>query len=403
MLHRRHTAAALLCAAALAPLAQAYAAGCGTVVGAPLIIGSVSEIAAKAGGSYALNLAAGEGVFIDLASLAPEPVSAGNASGSAAEGAAVAAHDSSGDDAPLPHNLAVCNGKGRVLAPQPGEVFEKGGSVSRIGGGQRLRFIAPAAGTYTLTVNVDDSKRELLVRRRELTGGQAMAIPAQLDGTASGSASSAAPLVYSFAGTAGQWVELKSASEKDTLLRLAGPDRDGNYSKIAENDDSDGLNPMIRRKLPQTGIYYLQVDSLSDEAAEFALTLKKIDAPKPPPPPATIRPGPALPFKLDDGDDVKIYALQVVSGHSYRIDAAPGAAWDIAVAIGLPNPVEPDDGGDGPDASFSEVKGQDAGTSGAEKLIFTARNTGQLLIKIKSFGLEESDGAFTLGVTDLGT
>jgi hypothetical protein len=73
-------------------------------------------------------------------------------------------------------------------------------------------------------------------------------------------------MVFSFAGTAGQWVELKSTSEKDTLLRLAAPDREGAYSVVAENDDSDGLNPAIRRKLPVTGTYFVQVDSLSERA-----------------------------------------------------------------------------------------------------------------------------------------
>ena len=93
-------------------------------------------------------------------------------------------------------------------------------------------------------------------------------------------------MVFSFSGTAGQWVMLKSTSEKDTLLRLAGPDKVGEYAQIAENDDSDGLNPVLRRKLPLTGTYYVQVDSLSDESAEFELTINRTDAPKPPPPPA---------------------------------------------------------------------------------------------------------------------
>jgi hypothetical protein len=386
MIRRRIFAAALLSAAALAPLAQVHAAGCNAAGASALTVGTVVDVAPGSAANYALNLGAGEGVIIDLASLAAQDA---------------ASDGDEGEKPAAPRSLAVCNAKGAVLAPQPGEVFEKGGSVSAIEGGQRLRFIAPTAGRYTLSVTPADARRELLVRKRELTGGQAAALPAQLDGTQSGVASTAAPMVYSFAGTAGTWVELKSTSEKDTVLRLAGPDREGNYSVVAENDDSDGLNPVIRRKLATTGTYYLQVDSLSDEAGEFALTLKRIEAPKPPPPPAVLRAGAALSAKLDSGDDVKIYALPVVAGHSYRIEAA-APAYDIALAIGLPNPVEPDDGGTAPDASFSEVKSQDSGTRGTEKLNFTARSTGQLLVRVKSFGLEESDGSFMLGVTDLG-
>lgn len=389
MIRTHILAAALLSAAALAPLAQANAAACSGAASA-IGVGTVVEVAAGSAASYALSLAAGEGVIVDLTSLAAKPP---------------AGDDEHGDEhaaASPSRGLALCNARGAVLAPQPGEVFEKGGSVASIDGGQRLRFVAPSAGRYTISVSASGEKRELLVRRRELSGGQSSVVPAQLDGTQSAVASSSAPMVYSFAGTAGQWVELKSTSEKDTVLRLAGPDREGNYAVLAENDDSDGLNPIIRRRLPLAGTYYLQVDSLSDDAGEFALTLKRIEAPKPPPPPVMLRPGPALSGKLESGDDIRIYALPVIAGHSYRIEAA-AAPYDIAVAIGLPNPVEPDDGGIGADANFSEVKSQDSGTRGSEKLNFTARSTGQLLVRIKNFGLEDSDGSFTLGVTDLGS
>ena len=207
-------------------------------------------------------------------------------------------------------------------------------------------------------------------------------------------------MVFTFSGTAGQWVELKSTSEKDTVLRLAGPDRKGAYSKIAENDDSDGLNPMIRRRLPITGTYYLQVDSLAEDIGAFELTLKKIDAPKPPPPPVAMRVGARVSDKLKDGDDVRLYTLPVVSGHNYRL--LLNAAYDGVVAIGLSNPVEPDDGSDKADAGFTEVKSQDTGTSGDEKLDFTARSTGSLLVRVKSFGIGDTDGTFTLVATDEG-
>jgi hypothetical protein len=257
------------------------------------------------------------------------------------------------------------------------------------------------AGQYTVTTAASDEPREILVRRRSVGASPPPVVSAQLDSSQKGIASSSAPMVFSFAGTAGQWVLLKSTSEKDTVLRLAGPDKAGEYAQIAENDDSDGLNPVLRRKLATTGTYYLQVDSLSDEPGEFELSLKRTDAPKPPPPPAALRTGAQVADKLADGDDVKLYTLAVVSGHSYRLDLT--AAYDGVVAIGLPNPVEPDDGGDKPDAGFSEVKSQDSGTSGTEKLNFTARSTGQLMVRVKSFGIGETDGSYTLTATDLGS
>jgi hypothetical protein len=88
--------------------------------------------------------------------------------------------------------------------------------------------------------------------------------------------------------------------------------------------------------------------------------------------------------------------LPVTAGHSYRLELT--AAYDGVVAIGLPNPLESD--GDDDKAGFSEIKSQDSGTTGTERLNFTARSTGQLLVRVKSFGIGETDGTYTLTATD---
>ena len=387
------TTAILFATVSLVPLAQAQAAPCPAAGAATVTIGTVADVAPGAMRSFSLSLGANEGVIVDLSNLKP-PAPAARSGG-----------DEEGDEherstPPTPRTLKLCDAKGTLLAPQPGEVFEKGGSVSSTSDGERLRFVAASAGQYVITAAASAEPRELLVRRRSVGASPPPVIAAQLDGGQKGITSSSAPMVFSFTGTAGQWVQLKSTSEKDTVLRLAGPDRTGEYTVIAENDDSDGLNPMIRRKLPAAGTYYLQVDSLSDEPGEFELTLKRTEAPKPPPPPAALRSGLQLAGRLADGDDIKLYSLPVVSGHSYRLDLT--APYDGVVAIGLPNPVEPDDGGEKPDTGFAEIKSQDSGTTGTEKLTFTARSTGQLLVRIKSFGIGETDGGYTLTATDLG-
>ncbi len=388
------TTALLLAATALGPLAQA--APCPASGGTALTVGTVADVAPGAARSFSINLGANEGVIVDLSSLKPPaPAATSHEEG-----------DGEGDEhehtpAPVPHTLKLCDAKGTVLAPMPGEVFEKGGSVSSTNDGERLRFVAGSAGQYVVSASASDEPREILVRRRSIGSSPPPVVSAQLDGSQKGITSSSSPMVFSFAGTAGQWVLLKSTSEKDTVLRLAGPDKAGEYSQIAENDDSDGLNPVLRRKLATTGTYYLQVDSLSDEPGEFELSLKRSDAPKPPPPPVALRSGAQVAGRLADGDAVVLYILPVVAGHSYRLDLT--ASYDGVVAIGLPNPVEPDDGGDKPDAGFSEVKSQDSGTSGTEKLNFTARSTGQLMVRVKSFGIGETDGGYTLTANDLGS
>ncbi len=380
-LRRRPLILAALLGGALAPLASAEAAACPGASSA-LAIGSVAPVASGAAQAFALELKAGQGVIVDLAALAPP---------------APKSEDEDADAATKAHALTLCDSAGKILAPQPGEVFEKGGSVSDTPDGERLRFVAPAAGRYVVAVAAGAVRREILARARELDAGGAGVIAVRLGSEQDGVVSSSTPQTFSFGGTAGQWVELKSTSEKDTLLNLAAPQRDGSYAVIAKNDDSDGLNPLIRRRLPANGTYFLQVDSLSDEAASYVLSLKKIATPPAETPPAALSAGETINGAMASGDDVKLYTLQVSAGHSYRLTLS--APYDGVVAIGLPNPIEAEDGDE---SGFSEVKSQDSGTSGTEKLDFTARSTGQLLVRVKSFGIEDGQGGFTLAVTDNG-
>ncbi len=389
----RRLAVSFLLAAAVAPLAQAQAqsraaAGCAGVDAGALTLGTAARVDPGAARSFALTLAAGQGVIVDLSSLVPAAASAAD-------------DDEHGDDAKPPlRDLALCDAKGAKLVPLAGEVFAKGGSVSAIPDGQRLRFVAPAAGRYRIGVVPSAEAREILVRERVLGHASGGVAPTGLGRVEEGKVSSSAPQVFTFAGTAGQWVELKSVSENDTVLHLAGPDQKGDYSEIASNDDSDGLNPVIRRRLPVTGTYYLQVDSLGDDLKDFTLTLKAVKAPPPPAPPAPLRAGATIRDRLANGDDARLYVMPVQAGHGYRIDLT--APYDGVVAIGLPNPVEAEDGDGGPGGGFAEVKSQDTNTSGTERLTFTARSTGQLLVRVKSFGIGDGDGGYTLTATDLG-
>lgn len=383
---RLSVTAVLLAAAALAPLSAAHAGTCTAAGASPLTVGTAAAIAPGAARNYALQLGKGEGVFVDLADLAAP---------------AGSDDDEEGGDDGKPKGLTLCDAAGKALVPQPWDVFEgEGGAVSTTTDGIRLRFQAPASGRYIVAVDAADGPREIIARSRKVEGGAGGALAAQLDGEVKGKIDSKAGKVWSFAGTAGQWVELKATSENDTVLALAGPDRAGDYVQLARNDDSDGLNPLIRRRLPVAGTYYLQLTSLGDASEDFTLSMKRIEAPAPPPPPRPLALGAAVKDKLTGEDDIALFALTVTAGHDYRIELA--APYDGHVAVGLPNPIEPDDGDTGPGAGFSEVKAQDSGTEGTERLNFTARQSGQLLVQVKSFGIGETDGGYTLTVTDLG-
>lgn len=384
----RRALAVILAATALVPPSGALAATCAGGAASPLTMGSAATVASGAARSFALDLSAGQGVIVDLANLTP-PAPAASQGDEEGETEAVKS---------TPRDLALCDAGGKLLAPMAGEVFEKGGSVADTPDGQRLRFVAPSAGRYVVTVSAADVPREILARGRDL-GSSGGVIATALGTEKAGTASSAAPQTFSFAGTAGQWVELRSTSEKDTLLNLAGPGRDGSYALMGSNDDSDGLNPLLRRRLPVSGTYFIQVDSLSAEPGEFTLSIKGIPTPPSPAPPLALRSGARISAKLNSGDDVRLYALSVLAGHRYDLELT--APYDAVVAIGLPNPIEADDA-DAKDAGFSEVKAQDANLTGTERLSFTAVSSGQVLVRVKSFGIDESDGGYTLKVTDQG-
>ena len=382
----RSLATALVLSSALLPLAAAHAAPCQGATAGALAIGQVVRLEPGPARALAIELASGQGVIADLSTLDTP-----------------AAKDGEGEDgdnakAP-PRNIAICSTAGVPLAPQAGEVFETGGSAIAIDGGTRLRFVAPATGTYTLWVDASGEAREVLVRNHDLGKGGGIAT-VKLGGSAEGRISTSAPLVYSFTAPAGQWVEIKSTSEGDTLLHLAGPDRAGAYSELAKVDDSDGLNPVIRRRLAVAGTSYIQLESLSDETQDFTLTVKPSMAPPAPPPPAAMRPGTAISAKLSGDDEAKLYVLPVVSGHSYRIELS--AEYDGVVKLGLPNPVDTGDGKEGLDAGFTEVVSADDGTTGTEKIDFTARQSGSLLVLVKSFRIGETDGSFRLIASDQG-
>ena len=155
------TTALLLAATALAPLAHASAATCPSSGGGALTVGTVADVAPGAARSFSLNLGANEGVIVDLSSLKPPAP------------ATTSHEDGEGDGhghtpAPAPHTLKLCDTGGKLLAPQPGEVFEKGGSVSATSDGERLRFVAPRAGQYVVSAAASDEPREILVRRRSV-------------------------------------------------------------------------------------------------------------------------------------------------------------------------------------------------------------------------------------------
>ncbi len=413
--------AALFAAGALAPLAAAQAGTCSTANVGSLTVGTAVAVAPGGARSFAVELTKGDGLIVDLDGYNdPNEASAADAAAGAAAAAAADAvapppmistvpHRASGDFGPASHfaeddaeKLRICDAAGAVLAPRAWDVFGgANGPLAVTDGGNRLRFVAPANGRYIIGVPAGDEARELLARSRRISASNVDPITVNLGSEQKGTVGKTTNPVYSFTASAGQWVELKAVSESDTVLRLAGPDRDGAYSEVAMNDDTDGLNPVIRRRLATAGTYYLRVETLGDSDDTFELSVKESQPPAPPPPPRPLALGRSVSDRLANEDDNRIYSLAVQAGRSYSL-TLDAPSYDGYLAIGLANPVEPEEGSESTSAGFTEIRAQDSGLEGEEKMVFTARSTGPLLVLIRSFGIGETDGSYTLIAEDQG-
>jgi len=367
-------------AAMLIAAGPALAAACSSAGAKPVMVGTVEPLAADAPGKFSVDLAAGQGVLVDLTTTALDK------------------GEDEGTAAPTPGALGVCTANGALLSPLPSEVFKNGGALSADADGLHLRFVAPAAGRYLIAAAPAAGPRELLLRTRDLPRTDRKVTDLEMGGSDFAKVSNEAPLVYSFPGRAGQWVKITATSENDTVLHLAAPTGGGAYEVIADNDDSDGLNPVIRRRLPATGTYYVQVESITSDANDMTVLVQPTDAPPPPPPPAALKAGTVINGKLENAEDKLLFALPVQAGHAYRLEAT--APYDVVVEVGVDNPMLDEDSETG--NGFSSVKSQDAGTTGTEKLNFTARATGRVLVQVRAYGLGDSDGSFKLTAVDAG-
>lgn len=404
---RRLASAALLGSAALMPLSAAQATDCATSGGDALTLGTATRVEAGAERTYTLELRQGDGVIIDLTGYDDPGASGGGAADAAmaaalavadaAEGARAAAAAANAADEENPATLRLCNAQGAVVSPRVWDVFGDGGALSAgPDGGNRLRFVASDAGRYIVAVPAGEAPRELLARIRNIETSGAEPNAVTLGSEVKGKVGKGAMPIYSFRAEAGQWVELKAVSESDTVLTLSGPDREGDYSVVAQNDDTDGLNPVIRRRLPVAGTYYLRIHSLGDDSDEFTMNLNRSSAPPPPPPPRPLAIGRTIEDKLANEDDNRIYAMQVQAGRSYTL-VLNAPDYDGYLAIGMANPIEPEEGLlNNAAAGFTEIRAQDVGLEGEERMTFTARSSGTLQVLVRSFGIGDTDGSYTL-------
>lgn len=187
------------------------------------------------------------------------------------------------------------------------------------------------------------------------------------------------PSLYRFDGREGQLVELRMRSEDlDSMLMLhRGVGTDGEL--VAENDDSgEGLDSMIRLRLPATGTYTVRASDFDERAGAFTLALREIEAIESGGPIGLGEEAAGdLALLVQTGGDQASYAEYTLTAQAVET-LASGGGWlvvdmmsedmDSSLLAGFDTPlgfagaVDDDDGGSGLDARlFIDLAGVEAG------------------------------------------
>jgi len=297
----------------------------------------------------------------------------------------------------------VLTGSAAPAAEAPVEVCDMAGASLAVdaapnadGTGITVRFTAPAAGRYTLVADAAPGPRTLTLRTTRAPFGDAA--PLNMGHTVFARLAPQMPRAWSFEGKAGQWVRIAASSQTDTAIHLVGPAADGKSALLGEDDDSEGLNPLIQRKLHVDGTYIVEVQSLGEEPDDITLDVRELPAPPPPAPPVSLRAGIPLQSTLTSIADRRLYDIAVRTGRSYKVEAS--AAFDLALDVGLADPIEPASGALA--SGISVQRTIDITHSGGEVAAFTAAADGHVLLRVRGLGINEGGEDYSLTLTETG-
>jgi hypothetical protein len=315
-------------------------------------------------GSFAMELDEIERIELDLAAGAPMP------------GPAPAAA------------LEICDPAGVPIAGEP---------VPGPDGHVILQFTAPAAGRYVVAVAAGDAPRSLALRVPQ--GPAADATPLTFGRPVFAHLVPRARRLWSFEGKAGQWVRIAATSDGGAALRLALPEgaaapdpRSAGEGESFGGESSEGREPQITRKLPVDGVYRIEVRALGDAPDDLTLDVRELAFPPPPAASADLHPGTALRGTMSAEGDARLYDIALQAGRSYEVEAA--ATFDLALDIGLADPLEP--AGGTPASGISVLRTADASRSGSEIIAFSAASDGHVVLRVRGLGVFEGGEDYTL-------
>ncbi|MCA9211800.1 MAG: trypsin-like serine protease [Planctomycetales bacterium] len=239
-------------------------------------------------------------------------------------------------------------------------------------GGAALSLVTQESGTYYLSMwsYWSTGPYELLVEKSELPHARRVAVPS----TTSGQIRNEVFDRFEIELEKGQSYQISTRLLQlpDSVLELYS----STYDLIASNDDyGDGLASSIIFTAPESGIYYVHVDSFDGQDGSYQFIVEQYE-------PTTItvpsRTTGTLAFDSEDR-----YQFDAIAGTIYEIEVELGSLFDSTLEIfdQLGQSVGYDD---------------DGGTDYGSKLIFRPTESGKYSIIVGGFGL---DGTYVLDVS----
>lgn len=274
-----------------------------------------------------------------------------------------------------------------------GTAFQEDKSDDDSGGGTdaRVRFTAPADGTYTIranALNAEGAGAYSLRLAAYTPPPAAVSRPIAFATPASGTLAEGGPRLedgdklydqYSFTAAAGERVKIETkAADFDSVVQV-GRMTGGNFEELKVDDDSGGdKNARLLAVLENAGEYVVRVHGFDRDAkGAYTVSLVRLPPPAAAPRPKAIRIGQVLRGELTTGsatyDEFRAYDYYALTGRSgQKATIIMRAEYDAFLDVGVMSP-----------GGFAVLKSDDDGGGGTNaKIDFTFERAGQVLIRV---------------------
>lgn len=274
-----------------------------------------------------------------------------------------------------------------------GTAFQEDKSDDDSGGGTdaRVRFTAPADGTYTIRANALNAEGNGAFSLRVAAytpPPPAVSRPIAFGAPSSGTLREGGPRLedgdklydqYTFTAGAGERVKIEAKSADFDSVVQVGRMAAGEFEEVKADDDSGGdKNARLLAVLESAGEYVVRVHGFDRDAkGAYTVSLDRLPPPAAAPRPKAIRIGQVLRGELTQGsatyDEFRAYDYYSLSGRAgQKATIIMRADYDAFLDVGVMSP-----------GGFAVLKSDDDGGGGTNaKVDFTFERAGQVIIRV---------------------